>query len=311
MEQQKGGARGDAVRKRPGRGGGQAAKSRQRHEVPKTGSYEAKQEGAAGTKQQQGAEEGFPTPRTATSRAEEAAGAAAPRTGASGDKWLQYAPHGRIWDRTRSTGSPRTGAFRDKRRPNAADWIIRGGSRSTSRRTPDWIIRGQRAAGRPGLEHPGRNRQQEPQHPQHQSRGTRRGQMPRTGASGAEQEGAATTTGAGERWFAAPGRNARGASTRRGPHPPGRSSQGKEAARGKGNRRPRPRWCSEGDKTGSNAKDKAEEKQEGREVDEAQETQGSKDEDRAVVQQRNRAMDEAGVMQGGSCEEKSGVQHRS
>ena len=109
---------------------------------------------------------------------------------------------------------------RNKRRPNAADKIIRGGSSSTSRRTSDWITRGQRLAC-PELEHPGWNRQREPSHPRHESRGTRGGQMPLTGASGAEQEGATTTTGAGKRWFAAPGRNARGGSTRRGPHPPG------------------------------------------------------------------------------------------
>ena len=128
--------------------------------------------------------------------------------------------------------APRTGTFEDKRRPNATDWIIRGGSSSTSRRTPGWIILGKRAARRPGLEHPGRNRQQEPPHPRHESGGTRGGQTPWTGASGAEQEGAATTTGAAERWFAAPGRSARGGSTSRGPHPPGCSVEGKVAARG-------------------------------------------------------------------------------
>ena len=101
--------------------------------------------------------------------------------------------------------APRTGSSEDKRRPNATDWIIQGGSSSTSHRTPSWIIRGQRAAKRPGLEHPGRNRQQEPPHPRHERGGTRGGQTPWTGACGAEQEGAATTTGAAERWFATPG----------------------------------------------------------------------------------------------------------
>ena len=107
------------------------------------------------------------------------------------------------------------------------------------------------------------------------------------------------------------GRNAQGGSTRRGPHPPRWSVQGKVAARGKRNRRPRPRGCSEGHKTGSNAKDKAEEMQGGREVDEAKETQGGKDKDGAEVQQRNRPMDEAGVMQRSSREDKAGVQQRS
>ena len=93
-----------------------------------------------------------------------------------------------------------------------------------------------------------------------------------------------------------------------GPHPPGWGVQGKVAARGEGNRRPRPRWCSEGDKTRSNAKNKAEEMQAGREVDEAEKTLGSKDEDRAVVKQRNRPMDEARVMHRSSRDDKAGVQ---
>ena len=96
----------------------------------------------------------------------------------------------------------------------------------------------------------------------------------------------------------------------RGLHPPGWSVQGKVAARGEENRRPRPRWCSQGDKPESNAKDNAEEMQRGREVDKAEETQGSKDEDGAVVKQRNRPMDKAGLMQRTSCEEKAVVQQR-
>ena len=126
VEQQRKGARGDAVRKRPGRGRGQAAKSRRKYGVPKTGTYGAKQEGAAETKQQQNAEEGVPLHRTGSSRAEQAAGAAAPRTGASGDKWLPDAPDGRIRAATRSTPPP-----------------------------PDWIIRGQAGAERHGLDHRG------------------------------------------------------------------------------------------------------------------------------------------------------------
>ena len=124
-------------------------------------------------------------------------GGQTPRTGASGT------------EQGAGAAAPRTGTSQDKRGPNATDWIIGGGSSSTSCRTPGWIIRGQRAARRPGLEHPVWNRQQEPAHPQHESGGTRGGQTPWTGASGAEQEGAATTTGAAERWYAAPGRNAR------------------------------------------------------------------------------------------------------
>ena len=128
---------------------------------------------------------------------------------------------------------------------------------------------------------------------------------------GLEHLGQNETTGAGERWSAAPGRNVRGGSTRRGPHPSGWSIQGKVAARGEGTRRPRPRWCSEGDKTGSNAKDKAGDMPGGREVDEVEEAQGSNDEDGALVQQRNRPMDEARVMHKSSREEKAGVQQRS
>ena len=60
------------------------------------------------------------------------------------------------------------------------------------------------------------------------------------------------------------------------------------AAWGEGNRRPRPRWCREGVKARSNAKDNAEDMQRGREGDEAEQTQGSKDKDGAVVKQRNR-----------------------
>ena len=286
-------------------------KSRRRHRVHRTVSSGAKQEGAAETKRQQKAEEGDPTPRTVSSRAEQAAGAAAPRTGASGDKW----------------------------RPDATDGCIRDGTRRRRCRPPDWIIQGEAAAERQGLDHPGRikqqepphprldhpgtrggrtprtgasavDRQQEPTHPRHENRRTRGGQTSLTGRSGLEQEGAATSPGAGERWSAAPGRIARGGSTRRGPHPQDWSLQGKEAGRGGGNRRPRPRWCSEGDKPGSNAKDNAVEMQRCREVDKAEETQGSKDEDGAVVKQRNRPMDKAGVMQRSSCEIKAVVQQR-
>ena len=64
-------------------------------------------------------------PRTGTSGAEQAAGAAAPRTGTSGDKW----------------------------RPDAPDGSIRDGTRSRGCRPPDRIIRGQAAAERHRQEH--------------------------------------------------------------------------------------------------------------------------------------------------------------
>ena len=52
--------------------------------------------------------------RTGTSRAEQAAGAATPRTGAAEDKW----------------------------RPDAPDWIVWGRPRNRNCRPPDWSIRG-------------------------------------------------------------------------------------------------------------------------------------------------------------------------
>ena len=64
-------------------------------------------------------------PLTGTSGAEQAAGAAACRTGSSGDKW----------------------------RPEAPDGRIRNGTRSRGCRPLDWIIRGQVAAERHGQEH--------------------------------------------------------------------------------------------------------------------------------------------------------------
>ena len=205
---------------------------------------------------------------------------------------------------------------------------------------PDWTIRGQAAVERHGLDHPGWIKQDEPPHPGLDHPGTKGGQTPRTGTSGVEQAAGATapaTRKSRDTWRAdatdwsiwgrtrRSGHNHRGRGKmvcRSGQECPGRinpkgsptpgwSVQGKVAARGEGNRRPRPRWCSEGDKTGKNAKDKAEEMQGGSEVDEAEETQGSKDEDEAMVRQRNRPIDEAGVMQRSSREDKAGVQQRS
>ena len=245
-----------------------------------------------------------------------------------------------IRGKTRRSGLNETTTKCGGGRPDAPDWSIRAGTSSRGCRPPDWIIRGQVAARRHGLDHPGRTKQPECPHPVLDHQGTRGGQTPRTGSSGvhqaagataprtrfsrdrcwaeartgssgADQEGAARTPGAREIWLAAPGRMARGGSIRMGPHPPGCSVQGKVAARGEGNRRPRPRSCSEGVKTDSNAEENAEEMQRGREEDGAEETQGSKDQEGAVVKQRNRPMDEAGLMQGSSHEDKAEVQQRS
>ena len=42
-----------------------------------------------------------------------------------------------------------------KKRPDVPDWIIRSGTSSRSCRPPEWIIRGQVAAWRPGQDNPG------------------------------------------------------------------------------------------------------------------------------------------------------------
>ena len=123
--------------------------------MTRTGSNGAEHEGAAEIKRQQKAEVGVRTPRTGASGAEQAAGAAAPRTGTSGDEW----------------------------RPDAQDWKIWDRTSSRARRPPDWIIRGQAAARRPGLEHPGRINQQPPPHPGLDHPGTSGGQTPRTESS--------------------------------------------------------------------------------------------------------------------------------
>ena len=82
-------------------------------------------------------------PWTGISGAEQAAGAPACRTEASRDKWRPDAPDGRMRDGTRSRGC----------------------------RPPDWIIRGQAAARRQGLDHPRRIKQQKPPHPRLESSG--------------------------------------------------------------------------------------------------------------------------------------------
>ena len=144
-----------------------------------------------------------------------------------------------IRGKTRRSGLYETTTNCGGRSPDAPDLMIRGGTSSRGCRPLDWIIRGPGTARRPGLDHPGWIRQQEAPHPGLDCQGTRGGQTSRTGSSGAEQEGTATTSGAREIWPAA-------GTTRRGPHFPGRSARGKVAASREGNRRPRPRWCREG-----------------------------------------------------------------
>ena len=116
-----------------------------------------------------------------------------------------------------------------------------------------------------GLEHPGRTKQQGPPPPGLEHPGTSGGQTPRTGTSRTQQAAGATAprTGAaatrrvgsiGEMWPANP---ARGGISGRSPHPPGWRVQGNLAARGERKKGRRPRWCSEGVMSGSNAKDNA------------------------------------------------------
>ena len=83
------------------------------------------------------------------------------------------------------------------------------------------------------------------------------------------------------------------------------------AARCEGNKRRRPRWCSDGVKSGSSANYNAMEMQGNRDEDEAEETQCGIDEHGAVVKRRNRPMDEAAVMQKSSHEDNAVVLHRS
>ena len=223
---------------------------------------------------------GGQTPQTGTSGVDQAAGANEPTTQKSTDTW----------------------------RANAPDGCIRDGSSSRSRRSPDWIIRGQGAARRPRLEHPGWIRQQEPTHPRHESQRTRVGQTPGLEHPGQKNKERPQPPGPGKDGLP-PRTGLPGADQPEGvPTPRAGASRGQWRPEAKESRRPRPRWCSEGDKPGSNAKDNAEEMQRGREVDDAEETQGSKDEDGAVVKQRNRPMDKAGVMQRSSCEDKAVVQ---
>ena len=86
--------------------------------VPWTRMSGPKTKKGAKTKRHRKAEEGVRTPLTASSEAKQAAGAAAPQTGSSGDKW----------------------------RPDPPDRIIRDGTSSRSRRPPDCNVRGQAAA---------------------------------------------------------------------------------------------------------------------------------------------------------------------
>ena len=150
--------------------------------------------------------------------------------------------------------APRTGSSGENRRPDTPDWIIRGGSSSRSRRAPEWIIRGQVAARRPGLDHPGWNQQQEPLPTRLERLGTSSGLMPRAGASRVHQAAGATadtrTRLSRDKWRVdAPDWIIRGRTRRSGHNQqgcinrinvacrPGWSVQGKVVSRSEGNKR--------------------------------------------------------------------------
>ena len=62
-----------------------------------------------------------------------------------------------------AAAAPWTGSSGDKGGPDAPHWIIRGGSGTRSHRTQDSIVEGHVAGRRPGLDHPGQNKKERPQ----------------------------------------------------------------------------------------------------------------------------------------------------
>ena len=65
--------------------------------------------------------------------------------------------------KTRKSGQNTTTVSSSEMRPDTPHWNIRGGSSSRNRRPTDWIIQGQVAARRPGLDHSGQNTKERPQ----------------------------------------------------------------------------------------------------------------------------------------------------
>ena len=112
------------------------------------------------------------TPRAGSSGADQAAGAAAPRTGSSRDK-MQAGTHGRgnrVRYKQEEPPPPQTGSARDKWRQTPrngtseaeqAAGATGGGSSRRSCRRPGLDQPGTSGGGRPGMEHPGRSKQQE------------------------------------------------------------------------------------------------------------------------------------------------------
>ena len=140
------------------------------------------------------------------------------------------------------------------RSPDAPDWNIRGRTSSRGCRPLDWIIRGQAAARRHGLDHPGRKKQQDRRPPdcsiQGQEAEDAKDGIVRgiTGRSGHNHR----TGSSGEKRRDPQGRIVRGGTSSTSPDPP--------------------------DRTGRSTKYDAKEEQRHRAVHEAEEMQSSKDE---------------------------------
>ena len=66
-------------------------------------------------------------------------------------------------DQAARAAAPRTGSSGEKGRPDAPDWNIRGGTGSRSHRTHDKKVEGHVVGRRPGLEHLGQNKKGRPQ----------------------------------------------------------------------------------------------------------------------------------------------------
>ena len=91
-------------------------------------------------------------------------GGRTPRTGSSGV------------DQEARAATPQTGSPRDKGRPDAQNWNIRGETGSRSHRTHDTKVEGNVVGRRPGLEHLGQNKKERPQPPGPGKDGCRPGQ---------------------------------------------------------------------------------------------------------------------------------------
>ena len=141
---------------------------------------------------------GDKTPRRGSSGGDQAAGAAAPWTGTSRDKW----------------------------RAGTHERSNQGGTRRRSRRHPGLDNPGTSGRGRPGLEHPGRSKQQEPPPPglvHPGARGRRRPGSDHPGQNKKERPQPRGTQTAREKWPAAQGKIVQGGSSRRSPRPLDRS----------------------------------------------------------------------------------------